>query len=63
MHFSLNIDQRVSAFFRQANLVNYCAEYFGATPSEVEPGLIDISFRDDFEKEIKEWIVKFILIE
>ena len=56
--FTINIDQHVTAFFRQANLVTYCAEFFGARESEVEYGMNDKKFRDEFEKAIKERIIQ-----
>ena len=57
--FTLNIDQKVSAFFKKGNLITYCGQYFGATDSQVEEGLRGKQDRDDFEKAIKVGILIF----
>ena len=51
--FTLNIDQHVTAFYRECSLIDFCAEYFEASPSDVESGLQEKKYRDEFEKEIK----------
>ena len=51
--FTLNIDQKVTAFYRECNMIDFCAEYFQATPNDVEAGLRDKKYKEQFEKVIK----------